>query len=410
MQRLARRLDVTAVGIDVGQPVVLDLRHVDRRVPGGEQRRSADRRRDFRRQRVHVVAEQRTLVGIGVEIQIAAGIAQLLLHRLEQIMAAVHEGIILGPHLVNDLHARIAPVGMDGDHAAAGAERAGQRRQHALGLELQRRARTIRLRGDHQIVVGHRTARLRDHLIEQELVVVAVQHQHDWPLIDRVAAFRRHLGLPVFAEERLQRRNLLLEAVRGIAVQRHFLPDHTGGGGHRLHRQPRRFGVSKIGQHDDAGRMLDETVGHFLQTEPYVFEADLFADDVERHGRKTVVHRAHHARQHSAVAEAGVEHTHRRRARMNIGELEIDAVGDLPLLAAGVDEQQIFLPVVEEAEIALRVLALDGRLRQRFHRRHRGLGCRVEQDAAARRRGAGIARHEGADALQRIGGDAAAIT
>ena len=28
---------------------------------------------------------------------------------------------------------------------------------------------------------------------------------------------------------------------------------------------------------------------------------------------------------------------------------------DHPLLAAGVDEQQIFLPIVEEAEIALRV-------------------------------------------------------
>ena len=38
---------------------------------------------------------------------------------------------------------------------------------------------------------------------------------------------------------------------------------------------------------------------------------------------------------------------------MDVGELEADAVGDLPFLRAGVDEQQIFLPVVEEAEIAL---------------------------------------------------------
>jgi hypothetical protein len=56
--------------------------------------------------------------------------------------------------------------------------------------------------------------------------------------------------------------------------------------------------------------------------------------------------------QHGAVADAGVEHAHGRRARMDVGELERDAVAHHPLLAAGVDEQQIFLPVVEEAEIA----------------------------------------------------------
>ncbi len=43
LQRFARRLDVAAVAIDVGQAVVLDLGDVDRRVPGGEQRRGADR-------------------------------------------------------------------------------------------------------------------------------------------------------------------------------------------------------------------------------------------------------------------------------------------------------------------------------------------------------------------------------
>ena len=36
-------------------------------------------------------------------------------------------------------------------------------------------------------------------------------------------------------------------------------------------------------------------------------------------------------------------------------------------------------------------------------------GGGVEQHAAAGRRGIGVARHEGADALQRVGGDAAAI-
>ena len=36
-------------------------------------------------------------------------------------------------------------------------------------------------------------------------------------------------------------------------------------------------------------------------------------------------------------------------------ELFGDAMRYFPFLAAGIDEQQIFLPVVEEAEIALRV-------------------------------------------------------
>ena len=124
------------------------------------------------------------------------------------------------------------------------------------------------------------------------------------------------------------------------------------------------------------------------------------------------MHRAHHARQHGAVADAGVEHAHRRRTRMDIGELHADALRDFPFLAAGVHEQQIFLPVVEEAEIALRVVARlaggDRRRRRLDHGQRRGRR-RVEQHAAARRRGVDVARHEAADALERIGGDAAAI-
>ena len=70
---LGGRIDIAAVGVDVGQAVVLDLCDIDRGIPRREQRRGADRRRHFRRQRVHVVAEQRALVGIGVEVEIAAG-------------------------------------------------------------------------------------------------------------------------------------------------------------------------------------------------------------------------------------------------------------------------------------------------------------------------------------------------
>src|SRR5215831_10417443 len=41
VQHLARGIEIAAVGDDVGEPVVLDLRHIDRRVPGREQRRGS---------------------------------------------------------------------------------------------------------------------------------------------------------------------------------------------------------------------------------------------------------------------------------------------------------------------------------------------------------------------------------
>ena len=36
-------------------------------------------------------------------------------------------------------------------------------------------------------------------------------------------------------------------------------------------------------------RMLEEPVRHLFEREPDVLEADLLADDVERHGREAVV-------------------------------------------------------------------------------------------------------------------------
>ena len=263
-----------------------------------------------------------------------------------------------------------------------------------------------------RVVVGGRAAGLGHDLIEQEFVVVAIDHQHDRPLIDRISALLRYSRFPVFAEERLEVRDLPLEGVRGGAFQRHLMPDHAGRGADRFNRQPGRFGISEIGQDNDAGRMLDETIRHFLQGEADVFQTDFLGDNVERHGRKTVVHGAHHAREHGAVADAGIEHAHGRRTRVNIAEFEPDPVGDFPFLRAGVHEQQIFLPVVEEAEIALRIvtrLPRGDRRRQRRDDRQRCRRVGVEQQAAARRYAIGIARHEGTDAVEGVGGDAAAI-
>jgi hypothetical protein len=67
------------------------------------------------------------------------------------------------------------------------------------------------------------------------------------------------------------------------------------------------------------------------------------------------LHRAHHAQQHGAVANAGVEQSQRRGPRMDVVQLERNAVRHHPLFRTGVHEQQILLPVVEEAEVALRI-------------------------------------------------------
>ena len=258
-----------------------------------------------------------------------------------------------------------------------------------------------------------RLAAMRDDRIEQEFVILPVEHQHDRLLVNRIAALGADAGLPVLGQEILQPGDLLLEIVRGVAGERDLVPDEAAGRRRRLHRQPRRFGVIHVGEDEHGGGMLEETIRHLLEREPDVLEADLLAGDVERHVRIAVMHRAHHARQHRAVAHAGIEQAHRRRTRMDVGEFERDAVRDHPFLAAGVHEQQIFLPVVEEAEIAGRIGAglrptspdaapASTRLRSApaAHAldHHRALALH-----------AGIRAHEGADAVERFGGDAAAI-
>ena len=67
---------------------------------------------------------------------------------------------------------------------------------------------------------------------------------------------------------------------------------------------------------------------------------------------------------------------------MHVGELEADPARHHPLLAAGIHEQQIFLPVVEEAEIALGI-ARAGRRRRRG-RRQWTRGSRVREMMAGR--------------------------
>ena len=95
---------------------------------------------------------------------------------------------------------------------------------------------------------------------------------------------------------------------------------------------------------------------------------------------------------------------------------------DHPLFGAGVHEQQIFLAVVEEAEVLL-VVVVARRNRDRLGRGHRlrrhhrarrlellqrGL-MRARDHRRAGEGGVAVRRHEGADAVERFGRDAAAV-
>ena len=91
---------------------------------------------------------------------------------------------------------------------------------------------------------------------------------------------------------------------------------------------------------------------------------------------------------------------------MDLAELEADAARDDVLLAAGIDEQEVLLAVVEEAEVAFRIRLLRRRARA-LHgagvdQRHQ-LGGRL---ARARR---AVLRHEIVDARQRLRRDARAV-
>src|ERR1700688_3819330 len=102
--------------------------------------------------------------------------------------------------------------------------------------------------------------------------------------------------------------------------------------------------------------MLKETIGHFLQRQSHVFEADFLTNDIARHVREAIMHGAHYSRKHRAIADAGIEHANRWWSRMQIGEFLGDAMRHFPFFTAGIDEEQILLAVIEEAEIALRIV------------------------------------------------------
>ena len=94
------------------EALVLDLADVDGRVPGGEQRRGADRFADFGRQGMHLILKHRLGVGAGIEIVVLCGSAQVLLQHLDQFVAIDLERIFLGPDLAHQFEPGVVSAGL----------------------------------------------------------------------------------------------------------------------------------------------------------------------------------------------------------------------------------------------------------------------------------------------------------
>jgi hypothetical protein len=105
---------------------------------------------------------------------------------------------------------------------------------------------------------------------------------------------------------------------------------------------------------------------------------------------------------------------------VDVAEFERHAFADHPLLAAGVDEQEVLLPIVEEPKVPLRILpgrAGCGRCwrngrgrRRRTERLQGGLLRRNTAGDHCRPRGRGaVVGHERADSVEGLRGDAAAV-
>src|SRR5262245_47817296 len=106
-------IEIPPVRHDLRQALVVDLRHVDRGIPGGEQGRSTDAFRDLARQGMHVVAEHCACIRVGVEIEMTCIAPQLFAHRAQDVVPPGVKRILLRPDLAHDLHARVASKGMD---------------------------------------------------------------------------------------------------------------------------------------------------------------------------------------------------------------------------------------------------------------------------------------------------------
>jgi hypothetical protein len=132
-----------------------------------------------------------------------------VLDRFEDLMAVVDERMIVRPDFWMISMPGSWPCEWMAMSRPPGPSARAKRRDHALGLELERGARAIGLRGDDEIVIGERAAGLWDDRVEQEAVILAIDDEHHRPLVDRVAGARADAGFPVLRQERFEIDDLL---------------------------------------------------------------------------------------------------------------------------------------------------------------------------------------------------------
>src|SRR5690606_1791936 len=124
LQNLGRIPQIIARGVDLLEAHVLDLRHVDRRVPCGEQRGCAYALLHLARQRMHLVAEH----GLGVrtrdEVVVPGISAELLTQHLDQLVPIDPERILVRPDLADQLERGVVAARLYRKKPPAGTETA----------------------------------------------------------------------------------------------------------------------------------------------------------------------------------------------------------------------------------------------------------------------------------------------
>ncbi len=181
-------------------------------------------------------------------------------------------------------------------------------------------------------------------------MILAVDHHHGRALEYRVAGNLAGLCFPAFGKHVMQAFELFAVVVGMTAFQFHFAPVHGVGREHVAGHELRCLGVIEIGQYEDGGRVFAEAVDHLVEADTHILHADFLGHDEVGHGRMLVVQVTHGIGQHGGIAHAGIEQAQGRRAGLDVLELLGDALGDGGFFVTGVDERQVVLPVVVEAE------------------------------------------------------------
>src|SRR5439155_8538866 len=123
--------------------------------------------------------------------------------------AVDQERILARAEPLHALEPRVTPVGLDREQTAGRGEAARERREDLLGLEVRGHAGPPGLRREDEVVAAMLLADMRDDVVEEELVVLAVDDQDGRPHVGRVARLRARPRRPALVEERTERVDLL---------------------------------------------------------------------------------------------------------------------------------------------------------------------------------------------------------